>query len=158
MRAITNILLLSLVAVGLLAAPLALASGPGSGEEHRDGARARGEEHRSNATASDDHRANASERAQRNVTSDRANVTAARAAWRENATAVRESWHENATAIRERCHAAELDHANATKEQRTANAQCIKSGYEAWRDANLARLQALKDAFLAFLGAKRSAA
>lgn len=162
--------MITLLAVGLLAAPLALASGPGSGEDHAAAGKARGEERRTNATAtSEDHRGNASERSERNVTSDRANMTAARAAWRENATLVRESWHENATAVRESCRAAGLDHANAgasedadergrssstTQEQQTAHAQCIKTGYASWREANVARLKSLRDAFLAFLGAR----
>lgn len=172
MRAITKLSLLTLLVVGLLAAPLALARGADDHDDAADAGKARGEEHRTNATAAGDACANASSssaaacgaddhRAERNATSDRENATARRAeiqvarqAWRENASLVRDSWHENATAIRERCQAAELDRENATKEERTAHSQCIKTGYSSWREANMARITALRDAFLAFLGAR----
>ena len=55
------------------------------------------------------------------------------------------SWHENATAIREGCHSADLDHKNASKEDRTEHAQCVKDGYAAWRAERRADLKELRE-------------
>jgi hypothetical protein len=50
------------------------------------------------------------------------------------------SWHENASAIRERCHAAEKTD-NATQEQQTSWAHCIRDGYKGFLEAFRADLK-----------------
>lgn len=142
------ILLTALFAVMLLA-PVALA-GPGEdGRARGEAARAEHEgqsEDHGNETAA----ANNAERTawRENAT---ANRTAALAALRENMTSLREAWKENATKIRETCHNATIDRENATQEQRTEFAQCIRTGYAEWRDAQAAKIEDLREAFRALL-------
>ena len=139
--------ILAFLLVGLLAAPVALAGGPGS---HGDEGKAKAAAQRAsaaNATADDERRADA-----RHASAERENRTLARERFAENRSvlaesfvsrlhAARASWLENATAVREACHAAEGDNAS----------HCIRNGYRAWRAEHRAEMKELRAELRALL-------
>lgn len=139
-----------LLAAALLAAPVALAEG--SDDRRRDGeSKEKAFAARAEQAGNDD---NKSARAEE------------RAAFRDNRTALfdrviaqlhalRESWHENATKVREGCKSADIDHRNASKEDRTAHAHCIRDGYKAWRAAHSAEIKGLREELKLLLDARR---
>lgn len=109
-----------ILALGLLATPLALADGDASMK-----GKAVASSHAKRGNATDDRDSNLT----KNETSEKpAFILAFQLRMRE----LRESWRENASEIRESCHAMEKPGENATKDDRLAKAQCIKEGYAAW--------------------------
>lgn len=132
----TTRLLLTLALAALLATPLALAE---EGKGRSDQARAdQNPDH-------DDDRAEHRDQTR----AARENFTANRSALMERFLdrlhALHGSWQENATAIRETCrNATQVDHANETKENRTAWAHCVRDGYHEWRAEKRAELKELR--------------
>lgn len=111
-------LLALMIALALLAAPVAFAKG-GQDDDHDD----------------DDDAPRADKaRAERNHTSDKANRTADRLAF----SLFVDDWHDNATKIRDDCHA--LKEGNNTTDVK----RCVRDGYRAWWKANWGIFAALK--------------
>jgi gas vesicle protein len=154
MRTILAILLMAL----LLAAPLAAADR----EDGRSSGKRQDDDARENRTAAlrvnktdDDH-----ERRGPRDANATANWTANRTALfdriMDRLASLRESWTENATKVREACHAKQIDHANASKDNRTALAHCIRDGYAKWRSENRAEMKELRAELAALLGDRRA--
>lgn len=154
----TPTILVILLAGFLLAAPLVLAEG-GRGDEHRQAAddhRAESSDDDANETSDDNETDDDNETGDDESGESHGLSAESRAAWRENHTALidsmiaqlqalRESWKENATAIREGCHTADLDHKNATHDERVSHAQCIRERYSEWRADHRADLKELRE-------------
>ncbi|HUR68057.1 MAG TPA: hypothetical protein VM370_02340 [Candidatus Thermoplasmatota archaeon] len=173
----TNTLLAILLAIFLLAVPVALATGDHGGSRGRSSAHATdtdADDDGANETdddaddADEDEGAHADEGDDNDDASDapsekrlaakdardaRSSARAGPASERraliqdflESLHAIRASWHENATAIREACHSDDsFDHANATKDERTARAHCIRDGFSEWRAERRADLKELR--------------
>lgn len=124
-----TILILCLVSLTLLTAPVVLA-------DRGDDADTTDDERRASATAR--HEAKIAWR--ENLTANRT------AAWESFATSVatlRGSWHENTTATASACHSVTLDKENATKEERVAQAHCVRDGHRAWRILHSDEIRAL---------------
>lgn len=140
-----NILIALMLALTLLAAPVALASRGEDRHEKREAAQA---EHDDGPREDDDNETHGEAR-HKNATARqewRENFTARRtAAWdafHAKVTLMRASWIENATRIREACHV-ETPTQNATEEDRKADAHCVRDGYREWRADNRADMRIL---------------
>lgn len=123
-------LIVAILALGLLATPLALAQSDApsaKGEAKAAAAKAARENRTHNATHGN---------GTHNKTHDGNDTHDGKPAWVASFQAVlkawRESWSENASAIREKCHAAEKPADNASKEARLAWAKCVHDGYKTW--------------------------
>lgn len=144
-----------LLAAALLAAPVAIADGDRS---HGDAGKTRAAElradHAPDHDDNDTEDANETPRGKRNA-SYRENHTALIDRIVESIHALRASWHENATKVREDCKAADLDHRNESKDNRTARAHCIRDGYREWRAAHTAEFKELREQIRALKDSRR---
>lgn len=111
-------LLALMIALALLAAPIAFAKGSHHEDDDDD----------------DDAPRVAKTHAERNHTSDKANRTADRVAFRLFV----DDWHDNATQIREACQASHDPANNSTTEK-----QCVRDGYRTWWNANWEKFSVL---------------
>lgn len=136
-----------LLALALLAAPLALARGGADDGERAGKAKERAAEAKDKAAEARSHaRDDAGNKTRDNKTDDaqKEGRRAALDAFMDYFAALRNAWKDNATAIREACHAAEPAD-NASKEERKSWAHCIRDGYKAFFEAMKLERKALKE-------------
>lgn len=153
MRRILAPTLAILLALALLAAPMALARGGGE-RDADDKAKDRAADAKDKAAEARSHARDAANKTRDNKTADdddagKDNRTAGRRAaldaFRDYVSALREAWKANAASIRDACHAAEPGGDNATKEQRKSRAHCIRDGYKALFEAFKIERKAAKE-------------